>query len=430
MSRIDAITPIKPALALPVIRSLTYADVGEALAKGVDDFRAMPTHVVFLCLIYPIVGLLLGRLTFGYDLFALLYPIAMGFALLGPFLGIGLYELSRRRELGLDISWHHAFDVLRSPSLPSILLLGGYLLLIFLIWIAVAHALYVTTFGYETPKSIVAFLEQVLTTAKGHYLIIVGNLIGLAFAVIVYSLTVVSFSLLLDRRLSAAAAMLTSVRTVFKNPAPTALWGLIIAVGLALGSIPLFFGLAIVMPILGHASWHLYRKAIEPDPTPRPEYAPGSRAIRYGAHFPSSYPKQTSAQAISHPTGPANWRPSELRHSERIASRTDRQDMEQQEFEKAVLDPQSLFDTPQDVVRAPSLSTARKIEILRRWEYNAAEEAVALEEGMPGEESDLLREILLAIGELGGSIDAERTGPTKQHGLSRDAVKRKPNDRS
>ena len=104
--------------------------------------------------------------------------------------------------------------------------------------------------------------------------------------------------------------------------------------------------------------------------------------------------------------------------------------MEQQEFEKALLDPQSLFDTPQDVVRAPSLSTARKIEILRRWEYNAAEEAVALEEGMPGEESDLLREILLAIGELGGSIDAERTGPTKQHGLSRDAVKRKPNDRS
>jgi uncharacterized membrane protein len=430
MSHIDAIAPIEPTLALPGIRSLTYTDVGDALSKGVDDFRAMPTHVVFLCLIYPIVGLLLGRLTFGYGLFALLYPMAAGFALLGPFLGVGLYELSRRRELGLDTSWHHAFDVMRSPSLPSILLLGGYLFLIFLIWIAVAHALYVTTFGYERPASMFAWLEEVFTTPKGHYLIVVGNLVGLAFAVIVYSLTVVSFPLLLDRRVSAAAAMLTSIRTVCKNPATMTLWALIIAFGLALGSIPLFFGLAVVMPILGHASWHLYRKAIEPDPSPRPEYAPRSRAKRQVAQFPSSSSSETRSQAISDPAMPSDWHQSEQRHGQRIASRPHTLDVEQQEFEKALLDPQSVFETPQDVVHARGLSTASKIEILRRWEYNAAEEAVALEEGMPGQESGLLREILLAIGELGGSIDTERTGPTKQHGLSREAVKREPGDRS
>lgn len=127
---------------------------------------------------------------------------------------------------------------------------------------------------------------------------------------------------------------------------------------------------------------------------------------------------------------PSDWHQSEQRHGQRIASRPHTPDMEQQEFEKALLDPQSVFETPQDVVHARGLSTASKIEILRRWEYNAAEEAVALEEGMPGEESGILREILLAIGELGGSIDTERTGPTKHHGLSRDAVKREPGDRS
>jgi uncharacterized membrane protein len=288
-ARIDAIAPVEPAEALPTVRDVYYGDVLEALKNGVDDFRAMPTHVVFLCLIYPIVGLVLGRAAFGYNILPLLYPMAAGFALVGPFLGIGLYELSRRREMGLDTSWHHAFDVLRSPSLPAILLLGAMLFLVLLIWIAVAHALFLAAFGTSAPTSLTALLGQVLSTSNGHFLIVAGNLIGLAFAVTVFCLTVVSFPLLLDRRVGAAGAMLTSIRTVFKNPTAMGLWGLVVAVSLVLGSLPLFLGLAVVMPILGHASWHLYRKAIKPDPNPRPEYRPMPKTIRHGAQFPSSF---------------------------------------------------------------------------------------------------------------------------------------------
>ena len=284
----DIIAPIDPADEVPDIRQVAIGDLKHALVKGFDDFRAMPTHVVFLCLIYPVVGLLIGRLAFAYNVLPLLYPMAAGFALLGPFLAIGLYELSRRREAGLDTSWYHAFDVRYSPSLPAILLLGGLLLLIFTVWVAIAHSLYVATFGYAEPTSLNTFAQQVLTTKQGWYLAIVGNLVGFLFALLVLMLTVVSFPMLLDRHVGAPSAMLTSIRVVLKNPVTMALWGLIIATGLLIGSLPLFFGLAIVLPILGHTTWHLYRRAVEPDSHPRPAFRPRPRRIRYGAQFPAS----------------------------------------------------------------------------------------------------------------------------------------------
>ncbi|MGI9423136.1 MAG: DUF2189 domain-containing protein [Hyphomicrobiaceae bacterium] len=288
MARPDIIAPMEQTDTLPVVRSVGLDDLRDAIIKGVDDFRAMPTHVVFLCLIYPIVGLLIGRFAFGYNVIPLLYPVAAGFALVGPIAAIGLYELSRRRELGLDTSWIHAVDVFRSPSLPAIGLMGGLLLLIFILWVSVAHSLYVSTFGYAEPSSLYAFAEQVFTTPEGHLLIVAGNAIGFVFALAVLMVSVVTFPLLLDRNVGAAAAMLTSIRAVVKNPVTMAAWGLFVACALAIGSLPLFFGLAIVMPILGHATWHLYRKVVEPDPNPRPEYHPKPRAIHHGAQFPSS----------------------------------------------------------------------------------------------------------------------------------------------
>lgn len=288
MATYDMIAPVQSSGTLPVVRHITLSDLKQALTKGLDDFLAMPTHAVFLCVMYPIAGILLGRVAFGYDLVPLLFPLAAGFALVGPFAAIGLYELSRRREMGLDTSWKHAFDVFRSPSLPNILALGLLLLLLFVVWIAMADAIYVTHFGYREPKSLVTFIQQVLTTPEGHGMMFVGNLVGFVFAAIAMSVSVVAFPLLLDRRVSVATAMLTSVRAVLRNPVMMAIWGLIVAAGLVAGFAALFVGLAVVLPVLGHATWHLYRAVVEPDDGPRPAIEIKPRGQRYGADFPAS----------------------------------------------------------------------------------------------------------------------------------------------
>lgn len=247
----------------PVVHTIGVADLKDALARGIDDFRAMPSHILFLGIIYPLVGLVASRMTFGYSVLPLLFPLVAGLTLLGPLAAIGLYELSRRREQGLDVAWRHAFGVLRSPSIGGLAAVGAVLLGIFILWIGVAHAIYVNTFGIAAPASVWGFVDQVMTTSAGWTLIMLGNAAGFLFAVVVLSISVVSLPMQLDRNVGAATAMATSVRAVAANPAMMALWGLIVAVSLAIGCLPFFIGLAIVMPVLGHATWHLYRKLVE-----------------------------------------------------------------------------------------------------------------------------------------------------------------------
>jgi uncharacterized membrane protein len=273
--------------AQPEVRNIGLTDLRDVLAKGIGDFLAMPTHAMFLCIIYPVVGLLLARLTFGYSILPLLYPLVTGFALVGPVAALGLYELSRRKEVGRDLSATHAFDVLESSSIGAIAALGLLLLVIFAIWVAVANAIYVANFGYASPESIEAFLHDVLTTRAGWTLIVVGNGVGLLFAVLVLTISVVSFPLLLDRDVGAAVALLTSIRAVARNPLTMAVWGLIVGALLVIGSLPLFFGLTVIVPVLGHATWHLYRKVVKPDAGPPPTLPEQRKERRYAADFPS-----------------------------------------------------------------------------------------------------------------------------------------------
>jgi uncharacterized membrane protein len=289
MAQSDVILPAESAREVPAVRSITPRDLVDALARGVDDFRAMPTHAIFLSLIYPVAGLAIARWTFGYDILPLLYPLLAGFALIGPFAAVGLYELSRRRELGLDTSWRHAFDIVHSPSLWSILALGLLLFSILGVWLAVAHGLYVAHFGEdEQPVTLAELARRILYTPQGHNLIVTGNIAGFLFALAAFALSAVSFPLLLDRNVGMATAIVTSLKALLKNPFTMALWGLIVALGLALGSLPFLLGLSVVMPILGHATWHLYRKLVVPDDGPRPEYHPKPRGQRYAADFPTA----------------------------------------------------------------------------------------------------------------------------------------------
>lgn len=246
----------------PAVRNIGLSDLTDALRKGIDDFRAMPSHALFLVIVYPIIGLLLARVIFGYGAVHLAFPLLAGFALLGPVAALGLYELSRRRESGLEVSAWDALEVRNSPSIGGIVALGLTLVAIFALWLFTAEGLYRQIFAGAPPQTVSQFIDAVLTTPAGLKLIVIGNLVGLAFALVALAISVVSFPMLLDRNVSAATAVRTSIRAVIANPIVMAIWGLIVALSLLAGAGLAFVGLAVVLPVLGHATWHLYRKVV------------------------------------------------------------------------------------------------------------------------------------------------------------------------
>ncbi|TPW26804.1 DUF2189 domain-containing protein [Pararhizobium mangrovi] len=262
MANFHVLTGASDAPPLPEIRGITRSDVFDALRLGTRDFLSMPTHAAFICLIYPVVGLVLGVWAEAGSALSLVFPLISGFALLGPIAALGLYEISRRREMGRDPSWQDALEVARSPALPSIVTLGACLFAVFLVWLLVAQALYVSLFGARMPETVGGLLAMVFSSGRGLVLLVLGNAIGFAFAAFVLATTAIAFPLLLDRDVGMRVAVLSSIRASELSPRPMALWGLIVAVMLVLGSIPFLVGLAVVLPILGHATWHLYRKTM------------------------------------------------------------------------------------------------------------------------------------------------------------------------
>ncbi len=251
------------AARLPGVRKISVDDLKNVLLRGLVDFMACRSDVIFICIVFPIGGLVLARIAVDFDMLPLLFPVVSGFALVGPAAAVGLYEMSRKREQGLKTGWADAFNVLRSPSFGAVFTLALILLVLFFLWLVAAQFIYSLTLGPEPPTSFSSFVSDVFTTPMGWVMAIVGIAVGAVFAAVVLAISVVSFPLLLDRNVGLVGAVTTSLRVVAANPLPMALWGLIVAGGLMIGSLPVFLGLIVVMPVLGHATWHLYRKTVD-----------------------------------------------------------------------------------------------------------------------------------------------------------------------
>src|SRR5690554_5105449 len=256
METLNANPALHPDTEGFAVRTITFSDVFLALRKGSSDFWRCPSHYIFLVIIYPVVGMIVGVWTAGGQAFHLMYPIAAGFALVGPIAALGLYEISRRHEAGLDDHPKYAFKVLRSPAIGSIFALGVMLALVFAAWIALAGAMFSYFLpGVESAPPMVV-LDTILNTRSGQMVLFWGNALGFGFALLVLMTTAIAFPLLVDRGGGAIGAVTTSIKAFSANPLPLLAWGLIVTV-------LLFIGLAIGRPILGQSTWHLPRAIVE-----------------------------------------------------------------------------------------------------------------------------------------------------------------------
>jgi uncharacterized membrane protein len=248
----------------PVVRAVTQADIAEAISAGLRDFQAKPLFGIVFGGLYALGGMAIVLSVTALHMSYLAYPLAAGFALLGPFVAVGLYEVSRCIEAGEPVSFGGIWRKVRTRA--EVGWMAFVTLFIFIVWMYQVRLLMALFFGINTNfSSMPEFINVLVSTSQGLVFLMIGNVIGAALSVILFSLTVVSFPLLLDRDVDFVTAMITSVRAVMTSPLPLVTWALAIVALLIVSALPFFLGLIITLPVLGHTTWHLYRRLVEPE---------------------------------------------------------------------------------------------------------------------------------------------------------------------
>lgn len=242
-----------------VVQDLKLADLGAALAAGWGDFRAHPVFGLFFAAIYVGAGMFLYFALFTRGEVAWLVPAAAGFPLLAPFAAVGLYEVSRRREAGLPMSWKSILGSLRGHGDEQILSMGVIVFVAFGFWIMLAHGIFAI---FLAESGIGAEPLEVLRSDAGIMMLAVGSFVGALLALAFYAITVISLPMLVDREVDFLTAIIVSLATVRSNTFVLFTWAILIAISLFVAMLPLFLGLLVILPVLGHATWHLYRRAV------------------------------------------------------------------------------------------------------------------------------------------------------------------------
>jgi uncharacterized membrane protein len=258
------IDPAIPVVSPPVgVKRIGTADLHWALAEGWADFRERRGDILVLALLYPLMGVITAAIFLHDALTPLFFPLVAGLSILGPAAATGFYELARRREAGLSSNWNHFLDPLNGRSRWPLALLTGGLLALFTVWLLFAWAIYSATLGSQPITGLGDFIRRLFSTPQGWALIVLGNLAGFVLAAITLVCSLVAFPMVVDRPVDAFTAVETSVQAARLNPSAVATWGLWIAGLLVLGAIPAFLGLAVVLPVVGYATWHLYTRLVQ-----------------------------------------------------------------------------------------------------------------------------------------------------------------------
>lgn len=258
----DDTTAYRPP-AMPDVRTLTWADLRASLAAGWSDFIHAPLFGLFFGGIYAVGGLLMLLFLIVLDTPWMIIPLAVGFPLVGPFVAVGLYEVSRRRQAGEPLKWGGVLSVVFQQRNRQLGWTAFVVLFIFWVWIYQVRLLLALFLGFQSFASIGGFLSVVTSTVEGLTFLAVGTCVGAFLAFVLYATSVITMPLLLDRDIDLVSAMIVSFKTIHKNPVVMIGWGVLITVLTAIALAPAFLGLLVVLPVLGHATWHLYCRAVD-----------------------------------------------------------------------------------------------------------------------------------------------------------------------